>query len=152
MLGASATIRMPREPPSRPATIQGRRMPSREAVRSLSLPKNGFPTMANRAPVPLTTARLLGAWSIPTSELTFSAKVTSRGARNNRLMLMNAKVYSEMNPHPTRRASAAFGCSSRSSPVLEALCSEGEFAKSSPPGERSRPCYGEQGAPILGRR
>jgi hypothetical protein len=48
----------------------------------------------------VTTARLLGAWSIPTSELTFSAKVTSRGARNNRLVLMNAKVYSEMNPPP----------------------------------------------------
>ena len=37
MLGANATMRMPREPPTRPTTIQGRRMPSRDDVRSLSL-------------------------------------------------------------------------------------------------------------------
>jgi hypothetical protein len=67
-------------------------MPSREVVRSLSLPKNGFPTMASRAAIPVTTARLWGACSIPTSELTFNAKVTSRGARNSRLVLMNASV------------------------------------------------------------
>jgi hypothetical protein len=106
MLGANATVRMPSEPPTRPITIQGRRMPSRDVVRSLSVPKNGFPTMANRAPIPVTTARLLGACSIPTSELTFKAKVTSSGARNSRLVLMNASVYSAMNPHPTRRAPA----------------------------------------------
>jgi hypothetical protein len=87
-LGASATMRMPSEPPTRPIAIQGRRMPSRDEVRSLSLPKNGLPTMASRAPVPVTTAKLLGAWSIPTSELTFNAKVTSRGTRNSRLVLM----------------------------------------------------------------
>jgi hypothetical protein len=87
-LGANATMRMPSEPPTRPITIQGRRMPSRDQVRSLSLPKNGFPTIASRAPVPVTTARLLGARSIPTSELTFKARVTSRGARNSRLVLM----------------------------------------------------------------
>jgi hypothetical protein len=74
MLGANATVRMPREPPTRPITIQGRRMPSGDVVRSLSLPKNGFPTIANRAPTPVTTARLLGACSIPTSELTFNAR------------------------------------------------------------------------------
>jgi hypothetical protein len=67
-------------------------MPHGEVVRSLSLPKNGFPTMANRAPTPVTSARLVGARSIPTSELTFKAKVTSRGARNSRLVLMNASV------------------------------------------------------------
>jgi hypothetical protein len=38
--------------------------------------------------------------------LTFKAKVTSRGARNSRLVLMNASVYSAMNPHPTRAAAA----------------------------------------------
>ena len=85
-------------------TIQGRRMPSRDEVRSLSLPKNGFPNIANRAPIPVTSAKLFGACSIPTSELTFSAKVTSRGARNTRLVLMYANVYSAMKPHPTRRA------------------------------------------------
>jgi hypothetical protein len=62
-------------------------MPHGEVVRSLSLPKNGLPTMASRAPVPVTRARLLGACSMPTSELTFKAKVTSRGARNSRLVL-----------------------------------------------------------------
>jgi hypothetical protein len=36
--------------------------------------------------------------------LTFKARVTSRGARNSRLVLMNARVYSAMNPHPTRWA------------------------------------------------
>lgn len=40
----------------------------------------------------MTTAKLLGACSIPTSELTFNAKVTSRGARNSRLVLMYANV------------------------------------------------------------
>jgi DNA-binding transcriptional ArsR family regulator len=99
MLGANATMRMPSEPPTRPITIQGRRMPSRDVVRSLILPKNGFPTIANRAPVPVTTAKLLGACSIPTSEFTFNARVTSRGARNSRL-LMNANVYSAMYPPP----------------------------------------------------
>jgi hypothetical protein len=103
-LGASATVRMPSEPPARPITIQGRRMPHREVVRSLSLPKNGFPTMASRAPIPVTSAKLLGACSMPTSELTFKAKVTSRGARNSRLVLMYANVYREMKPHPTRWA------------------------------------------------
>jgi hypothetical protein len=88
MLGASATVRMPSEPPARPIIIQGRRMPSGEVVRSLSLPKNGFPTMANRAPVPVTTAKLVGACSMPRSELTLRARVTSRGARNSRLVLM----------------------------------------------------------------
>jgi hypothetical protein len=63
-----------------------------DVVRSLSLPKNGFPTIARRAPVAVTSAKLLGACSIPTSELTFKAKVTSRGARNSRLVLMNASV------------------------------------------------------------
>ena len=65
-------------------TIQGRRMPSRDEVRSLILPKNGLANMASRAPIPATSARLFGAWSIPTSELTFKARVTSRGARNSR--------------------------------------------------------------------
>jgi hypothetical protein len=123
MLGANATMRMPREPLTRPITIQGRRMPSGEVVRSLILPKNGFATMANRAAIPVTTAKLFGACSIPTSELTFNARVTSRGARNSRLVLMNAKVYSEMNPHPLRLASAD-SCSNPASatvPVLESV-------------------------------
>src|ERR1039457_6397747 len=73
MLGANATTRMPREPPTRPMTIHGRRMPSRDEVRSLILPKNGLPNMASRAPIPATSARLSGARLIPTSELTFNA-------------------------------------------------------------------------------
>ena len=117
MLGANATMRMPREPPTRPMTIQGRRMPSRDEVRSLILPKNGLPNMASRAPIPATSARLSGARSIPTSELTFNAKVTSRGAMNSREVLMYASVYSEMKPHPTRCAAGDSGSSAASAAV-----------------------------------
>lgn len=66
-------------------------------MRSLILPTKGFPTIANRAPIPVTTAKLLGACSIPTSELTFNARVTSSGARNSRLVLMYASVQSSGN-------------------------------------------------------
>ena len=58
--------------------------------------------MDSRAPVPATSARLFGACLIPTSEFTFSATVTSAGARNSRKVLVYANVYSEMNPQPTR--------------------------------------------------
>src|SRR5215204_292454 len=57
MLGASATMRMPREPPTRPMTIHGRRMPNGDDVRSLILPKIGLANIANSAPVPATSAR-----------------------------------------------------------------------------------------------
>ena len=50
MLVAKATVRMPSEPPSRPITIHGRRIPSREVVRSLIRPKNGFATRASSDP------------------------------------------------------------------------------------------------------
>ena len=86
MLGASATTRTPRHPPIRPMTIQGRRMPSGDVVRSLILPKNGLPTIASRAPTPVTSAKLVGACSIPTSELTFSARVTRSGAMSTRVV------------------------------------------------------------------
>jgi hypothetical protein len=58
-------------------------MPEADVVRSLNLPKKGLATIANREPVPVTSARLAGARSIPTRELTRSAKDTSRGARNS---------------------------------------------------------------------
>ena len=73
-------------------TIHGRRMPSRDAVRSLILPKSGLPTIATRAPIPATTARRSGASLIPTSESTFKARVTSRGAMNSREVLIYASV------------------------------------------------------------
>src|SRR5439155_3394919 len=101
MLGANATITMPRVPPTRPMTSHGRRMPSRDEVRSLILPKKGLPNIATRAPIPATSAKLLGARSIPTRELTLSGKVTRIGAWKTRLVLMNANVYSDMNPQPT---------------------------------------------------
>ena len=87
-LGATATTRTPSEPPINPMTIHGRRMPSRDEVRSLILPKNGFTNIASRAPVPATRARLFGARSIPTSELIFSDRLTSNGARNTRMVPM----------------------------------------------------------------
>ena len=117
MLGASATIPMPREPPARPVTIQGRRMPSGDVVRSLIRPKNGLATMASRAPAAATSARLAGARWFPTSESTFKAKVTSTGARNSRLVLMNANVYSEMKPHPTRCGAGGSGSSATAAAV-----------------------------------
>ena len=86
--------------------------PAGDAVRSLSLPKNGLATIASSAPVPATSARLPGARAIPTSESTFNARVTSKGARNSSEVLMYASVYSEMKPHPTR--CAAFGGSGSS--------------------------------------
>ena len=88
-------------------TIHGRRMPSRDEVRSLILPKNGFPTIASREPIPVTTDRLFGACSIATSEFILSARLTSRGARKTREVLMNASAYNEMKPHPTRCAAAS---------------------------------------------
>ena len=92
MLGASAITRIPDEPASRPITIHGRRMPHREEVRSLILPKNGFATIDNSPPMLATSDKLFGARSVPTSEFTLSARVTRRGARNNRLVLRNASV------------------------------------------------------------
>lgn len=62
---ASATTRMPRHPPARPLTIHGRRMPRRDAVRSLSLPGSGFPAIASRAPAQATRARLPFGMVIP---------------------------------------------------------------------------------------
>ena len=59
------------------------------------------------APTAATSARLAGARWFPTSESTFKARVTSTGARNSRLVLMYASVYSEMKPHPARCAPAA---------------------------------------------
>jgi hypothetical protein len=73
-------------------TIHGRRMPSRDEVRSLILPKNGLPNIATSAPTPATRAKLLGACLMPTSELTLSGRVTSNGERKTRLVLMNANV------------------------------------------------------------
>lgn len=85
--GASAMTRIPQDPPPRPTIIQVRRMPKRGAVRLPSMPKNGFAKIASSAPTPATSARLFGACSIPTSELTFNARVTTRGARNRRHVL-----------------------------------------------------------------
>ena len=88
MFGASATIRMPTEPSTSPMTIHGRRMPSREEVRSLIRPNIGLPNIATRAPMPVTSAKLSGALSMPSMELTFRASVTSAGAMKTRHVLM----------------------------------------------------------------
>src|ERR1035438_6468046 len=117
MLGANATMRTPREPTTRPMTIHGRLMPRCDEVRSLILPKKGLARIDSRAPIPATSDKLLGACLIPTSELTFNARVTSKGAMNNRLVLMNANVYSEMKPHPTRCAAGDSGSSAASAAV-----------------------------------
>jgi hypothetical protein len=82
--GARATVKMPRLPPARPATIHGLRMPYVEDVRSLSLPKNGLATIDNSEPTLVTSASRPGAASMPTRSLTFNANETSSGARNSR--------------------------------------------------------------------
>jgi len=116
-------------------------MPSGDAVRSLIRPKNGLATMASRAPTPATSARLAGARWIPTSESTFKAKVTSNGARNSRLVLIYASVYSEMKPQPTRRAAGEPGSSAASAAVRSSNPSspatEGRYGRAAgvlPPG------------------
>ena len=144
MLGAKATMRMPREPPTSPVTIHGRLIPSGDAVRSLNLPKNGLPTSATRAPIPATSAKLPGARSIPTSESTFNAKVTSKGAMNSREVLMYANAYSETKPHPTRCATGDSGSSAASAAVrsFNPRCAAvggryGRVAGVSPPGSET---------------
>jgi hypothetical protein len=82
MLGARATVKMPRLPPARPATIQG--LPHGEEVRSLSLPKNGLANIDSSEPTLVTSASRLGAALMPTRSLTFNASETSSGARNSR--------------------------------------------------------------------
>ena len=69
---------MPKVPPARPTIIHGRRMPHRDVVRSLKRPKSGFATRATSDPVAATNDRLEAARSVPTSESTLRAKVTSR--------------------------------------------------------------------------
>ena len=61
-------------------------------VRSLSLPKNGLPTIATRAPTPVTSGETAGAPRDPSSTSTFNASVTSRGAMSTREVLMYARV------------------------------------------------------------
>src|SRR3712207_3625383 len=77
-------------------------MPRRDEVRSLSLPKNGLATMATRPPTPVTIARPSGARSAPTSESTFRARVTRRGATSTRHVPVNAAAYSQTKRRPTR--------------------------------------------------
>ena len=110
-------------------------MPSRDTVRSLIRPKNGLPTMATRAPIPATSARLAGACLIPTSASTFNAKVTSRGARNSRDVLINASVYSKIKPQPTRCAAGG--------PASSAASAAGRSfgPRRAVPGQAAAPAY-----------
>jgi hypothetical protein len=84
MFGATATTRVPAAPTATPMTIQGRRIPIGEVVRSLSLPNSGLAAMASSDPTPVTIARLRGAASMPTRSFTLSASETRSGARNSR--------------------------------------------------------------------
>lgn len=93
---------MPTDPPARPITIQGRRIPHRDEVRSLSLPLSGLPNIATSEPTPATTAKLPGACLMPTRESIFSASVTSNGEISSRMQPMNAAVYRAMKVQVTR--------------------------------------------------
>ena len=57
----------PSEPRTRPITIQLLLMPSGYQVWSRILPNKGLPTIATRAPIPATNARLIEACLIPTA-------------------------------------------------------------------------------------
>ena len=60
MLGSQPRLQGCRaQRPCTPMTIQGLRMPILADVRSLILPKNGFPTRASSAPIPVTNAKLV---------------------------------------------------------------------------------------------
>jgi hypothetical protein len=83
MSGAVATTSVPTAPTATPITIQGRLIPARAVVRSLSRPNSGLATMESSDPTPATVARLRGAASMPTRSLTFKANDTSSGARNS---------------------------------------------------------------------
>ena len=81
-------------------------MPNREVVRSLSRPKKGLPTIATNDPVAAISDRLFGARSVPTSELTFNASVTSSGAIRTSVVAKYAAAYTAMNVQPTERVAA----------------------------------------------
>jgi hypothetical protein len=101
MLGAVATTRVPAAPTTNPVTIQGRRIPARDVVRSLSRPNSGLATMDSSDPMPATMARLRGAASMPTRSLTFKASDTSSGARNSREPPVEDSPYRVMKAQPT---------------------------------------------------
>ena len=92
-------VTAPATPSSASAT--SRRMPGRDEVRSLIFPKNGLPNIANGEPILATSAKLFGACSIPKSELTFSAKVTSSGEEHQGGAHVRRRVQRH-EPHPTR--------------------------------------------------
>jgi hypothetical protein len=84
MFGAVATTSVPAAPTATPVTIQGRRIPTLDVVRSLSRPNSGLAMMASSDPTPVTSARLRGAASMPTRSFTLRARDTRSGARNSR--------------------------------------------------------------------
>lgn len=83
---------MPTVPPARPSSIQGRRIPNREVVRSLSLPDNGLANRARNEPAANVSARRPGASSAPTRSPTFNASVTSNGAISIKQLAVNASA------------------------------------------------------------
>ncbi len=92
--------------------IQGRRMPSRQEVRSLNLPKSGLHTMASKAPTPATRERLFGARSIPTSELTFNAlseMQLSHTAQSTSAVFDDPNLVGSAGPVPVMRSAAWAG-------------------------------------------
>ena len=58
--------------------------------------------MDTREPVAAMSERLFGARSVPTSELTFNARVTRSGAIRTSVVAKYAAAYDAMNARPTR--------------------------------------------------
>src|SRR5437868_305144 len=109
MAGARAIMSKPMVPVITPPTIQGRRMPRRERVRSLSLPKSGLATRAKIAPMPRMSERS------PASP--FASICAMRRGRATIIGVSSAiqvPKYAAMKTGPTRRVGAGASALTRS--------------------------------------
>ena len=137
--GAKATTRMPKDPPARPTIIQGRRIPHRDVVRSLNRPKKGFATRATSDPVAATTDRLEAARSVPTRELTLSAKRHQEGSDEDETRRQIGRCVkgdehpADLPPGPWARV----GSGVRRSTVSQRSCTPVKRTPSLLPGEAS---------------
>ena len=81
MLWAVAITSSARAPATAPPNSQGRRIPKRDVVRSLSLPKIGFDARARNAPIPSTSERPRAGVRGSTC-CTFMASETTTGVKS----------------------------------------------------------------------
>src|SRR5207248_4515288 len=106
----------PMVPVITPPTIQGRRMPRRERVRSLSLPKSGLATRAKIAPMPRMSERSPAS---PFASICAMCRgrATIIGVSSAIQVPKYAAAYAAMKTGPTRRVGAGASALTRSGPV-----------------------------------